>query len=145
MTDEMGELGLDVSDPVMRLALDMTRADRRLIDKLVEVRQRRFTQTEMAELMGVSQSAVAKFESGTRDPKLSTIRRYALALQVRIAHTVDGEDCTEFDTTATRESTRGVRAIEMYLSTNREEPWEPVRVPKGLTFDTSSGPIQVKP
>ncbi len=42
------------------------------------------SQTEVARLMGTSQSAVARFESGDLDVRLSTIERYTLALGVRL-------------------------------------------------------------
>ena len=42
------------------------------------------SQTEVARLMGTSQSAVARFEAGDLDVRLSTIERYTLALGVRL-------------------------------------------------------------
>jgi transcriptional regulator with XRE-family HTH domain len=38
------------------------------------------TQTQVAALMGTSQSAVARLESGEADVRLSTLERYAAAL-----------------------------------------------------------------
>jgi transcriptional regulator with XRE-family HTH domain len=38
------------------------------------------TQTQVAALMGTSQSAVARLESGDADIRLSTLERYAAAL-----------------------------------------------------------------
>jgi transcriptional regulator with XRE-family HTH domain len=38
------------------------------------------TQSEVAERMGTSQSAVARLESGEADVRLSTLERYAAAL-----------------------------------------------------------------
>lgn len=86
-------LGLDEADPVQRLATDLARSDRRFIDRLVAVRrQKGLTQAEVSARMGVSQGAVSQFESGDRDPKLSTIRRYALAVGVPIEHRVVTDD-----------------------------------------------------
>lgn len=81
-------LGVDLTDPVQRLANDLARGDREFLDHLVEHRRLKFTQSEVAERMGISQSAVSQFESGDRDPQLSTVRRYALALELMIEHKV---------------------------------------------------------
>lgn len=43
------------------------------------------SQTEVAERMGTSQSAVARLESGAGDIRLSTLERYAFALGQRLA------------------------------------------------------------
>ena len=42
------------------------------------------TQTAVAAVMGTSQSAVARLESGDIDAKLSTVERYAAALGQRV-------------------------------------------------------------
>ena len=42
------------------------------------------TQTAVAAVMGTSQSAVARLESGDVDAKLSTVERYAAALGQRV-------------------------------------------------------------
>lgn len=146
MAELTGLLGLDMDDPTLLLAREMTKGDRRLVDKLIEIRQRNITQKEMAALMGVSQSAIAKFENGRRDPRLSTIRRYALALGVIVRHTIPGEDCTEVDEVTHRESPRGVREIETYLRTRSDEDndWQPVQVPEDLPLETSRGQGRVR-
>ena len=48
-------------------------------------RERGLSQTEIAARMGTSQSAVARLERGELDARLSTVERYAAALD----HTVD--------------------------------------------------------
>lgn len=117
MTDLFKLLGFDSEAADVKLARQMTRGDRRLVDKLIEIRRRRrLTQSDLARLMGVSQSAVAKFENGPRDPRLSTIRRYALALGVEVAHQVRGEDCSAEDDVV-RRSGAVIREIETYLAT----------------------------
>lgn len=84
-----GMLGMDEADPVQRLATDLAREDRQFIDELVAARRERgLTQRQVADRMGVSQGAVSHFEAGDRDPRLSTIRRYALALGVPVHHRV---------------------------------------------------------
>ncbi len=42
------------------------------------------TQAELAARMGTTQSAVARMESGTFDPRVGTLRKLALALGVQI-------------------------------------------------------------
>ncbi|MGH3180279.1 MAG: helix-turn-helix domain-containing protein [Streptosporangiaceae bacterium] len=53
----------------------------RLVRELAEQRQAAgLSQTEVAALMGTSQSAVARLESGTADIRASTLERYAAAV-----------------------------------------------------------------
>ena len=42
------------------------------------------TQAEVADRMGTSQAAVARFESGDLDVRLSTVERYSTALGARL-------------------------------------------------------------
>ncbi len=66
-------------------------------DRVVRVltkRRRRLglSQTTVAARMGTSQSAVARLEAGGSDPKLSTLARYAAALDAKVSYAVgDGE------------------------------------------------------
>lgn len=62
--------------------LDGMRDRRRaLIDELVAARRAAgLSQTEIAARMGTSQSAVARLERGDLDARLSTLERYAAAL-----------------------------------------------------------------
>ena len=56
-----------------------------LVDRLVEERLAMgLSQTEVAARMGTSQSAVARFERGDADVRLSTLQRYAAALEQRV-------------------------------------------------------------
>lgn len=80
-------LGIDPRDPLDELAEHLVREDQRLMDYLVAERKRQqLTQAQVAERMGISQGAVARIESGERDPHLSTLRRYAHAVRVRVIH-----------------------------------------------------------
>ena len=45
---------------------------------------RRLSQRELAELCGTTQSAIARFESGSRPPKLDTLLRIAAALDCEL-------------------------------------------------------------
>ena len=54
-----------------------------LVDRLVKLREQRgLTQSDVASLMGTTQPVVARLEAGGRDPRLSTVERYAAALGV---------------------------------------------------------------
>lgn len=54
-----------------------------LMDRLVELRQERgLTQSEVAARLGTSQPVIARLEAGGRDPRLSTLERYARVLGV---------------------------------------------------------------
>jgi transcriptional regulator with XRE-family HTH domain len=54
---------------------------RELVRELVRARQERgLSQTEIAARMGTSQSAVARLERGDLDVRLSTLERYAAAV-----------------------------------------------------------------
>lgn len=51
------------------------------------------SQTEVAARMGTSQSAVARLESGQADVRLSTLERYAAAVQGHLDwHLKEGDD-----------------------------------------------------
>lgn len=60
-----------------------------LIDRLSELRRSRgLSQTEVAARMGTSQSALARLESGRADVRVSTLARYAAALDAEIGFAV---------------------------------------------------------
>ena len=90
-------LGIDPNDPLDRLADQLVSADEKMLDELVSYRKNvaKLSQTEVARRMGISQSAVARIESGERNPHLSTLRRYAHALRLRIEHKVVAAEAEE--------------------------------------------------
>ena len=64
-------------------------SDASLISDLVDVRRRRnMSQQALATKLGVTQSAIARFESGERNHSQATIRRYAMAVGACITHEV---------------------------------------------------------
>ncbi|HTZ08572.1 MAG TPA: helix-turn-helix transcriptional regulator [Acidimicrobiales bacterium] len=69
---------------------DMARRRKDLSGELV-VRRRALglSQTEVAARMGTSQSAVARLEAGEGDVRLSTLERYAAAVGVSLAWSLD--------------------------------------------------------
>ena len=67
------------------LALDT----REVIDALVRRRNELgLSQTVVAARMGTSQSAVARLEAGRSDPRMSTLERFAAALDTSVAYAV---------------------------------------------------------
>jgi len=86
-------LGIDLTNPSHRLARILADQDEELMDRLVALRKHSGkSQQDVADAMGVSQSAVARIESGERDPHLSTVRRYAHAVGAVVTHTVEQYD-----------------------------------------------------
>jgi transcriptional regulator with XRE-family HTH domain len=64
---------------------DMALDRAELVARLVAVRrQQGLSQTDVAARMGTSQSAVARLERGDADVRLSTLERYAEALDHRL-------------------------------------------------------------
>lgn len=56
-----------------------------VIDLLVEARNEAgLSQAGLAKAMNTAQSIVARFESGTTDPRLSTLQRYLKPLDYRL-------------------------------------------------------------
>jgi len=63
-----------------------------VLEALVRRRQRLgLSQTTVAARMGTSQSAVARLEAGRGDPRLSTLTRYAAALDTSVSFAVGEE------------------------------------------------------
>jgi transcriptional regulator with XRE-family HTH domain len=68
--------------PVFPGFKEMAERRRAYVGRLVEERvSLGLTQTEVAARMGTSQSAVARLESGEADVRISTLERYAAALE----------------------------------------------------------------
>lgn len=62
---------------------------RDFLEELISYRKNRgLSQKDVAFRMGVTQAAVSQFENHDANPTLSTIRRYAAAVGVRIQHAV---------------------------------------------------------
>jgi transcriptional regulator with XRE-family HTH domain len=71
----------------------LAKNDYNLMADLVQIRiSRGLTQPQVAERLGISQQAVSKLESYSSDPRLSTIRRYANAVEALIAHVVEADE-----------------------------------------------------
>lgn len=73
------------TDPGFKGALEDAEEARRLVDSLIALRKQcRLSQVEVAKRMGVRQPTVSGFEKEPSDPKLSTLQRYARALDGRL-------------------------------------------------------------
>jgi len=81
-------LGFNANDPVQQLADSLVRSDNKLLNELIRIRRENMTQAEVAARLGISRPAVSAFERYDADPRLSTVRRYALAIRAQIEHSV---------------------------------------------------------
>ena len=74
-----------LKDPEYRAAYEDANARGRLLDSLVHLRKAMgLTQTEVARRMGVRQPMVSGLENEGSDPRLSTLQRYARAVETRL-------------------------------------------------------------
>ncbi|GAB2475079.1 hypothetical protein GCM10027030_06730 [Luteococcus sediminum] len=85
-------LTADESRTLDQLSDQLSENDLQFIEALIAVREQRgLSQSEVAEIMQVSQPVVSKFESLEGNPTLATIRRYANAIQALYCHKVEAE------------------------------------------------------
>ena len=78
-------MGERTHEPIFPGFAEMAARRRALSAELVQRRlDQGLSQTEVAARMGTSQSAVARVESGRGDVRLSTLERYAAALDQRL-------------------------------------------------------------
>jgi transcriptional regulator with XRE-family HTH domain len=82
-------LGIEEADELDALASELVSADLAWVTQLVARRkQLGLTQADVARAMGRSQSVVSDIETMSSDPRLSTLRRYALAIGAAVKHRV---------------------------------------------------------
>jgi len=82
-------LGIDPADDDESAIEALVEADERLLDELRDLRKRNgLSQQDVADRLGVTQGAIARIEGGSRDPRLSTLRRYAFAVGADVRHVV---------------------------------------------------------
>ncbi|WP_328811833.1 helix-turn-helix domain-containing protein [Rhodococcus sp. NBC_00294] len=73
------------TDPAYRAALEDAESLHEILDKLVKLRKALgLTQKDIAERLGVRQPTVSSFENESSDPRLSTLQRYARAVEGQI-------------------------------------------------------------
>ena len=76
-------------DELIEAATALADADMRLRRALVEARRSAgLSQNDVAVALGIKQPSVAAFERYDSDPRLSTLRRYALAVGAQVSHDV---------------------------------------------------------
>ena len=73
------------ADPQQMLATELVRQTNDIMADLIRERHRKdLKQWQVAERMGTSREAVAQLERQDANPTLSSIRRYALAVEARL-------------------------------------------------------------
>ena len=87
-------------DELVEHSARLAQADDEMRWALIQARRRPLSQRDVADVMGVEQSAVAAFESQDDDPRLSTLRRYALAVGASVEHRVTTSCHTSFESEA---------------------------------------------
>ncbi|GAB3191805.1 helix-turn-helix domain-containing protein [Nesterenkonia suensis] len=81
-------LGIDPEGPESVLARQLTEADFTLMEDLTAIRhQRGLSLAHVADRMGRTVTEVRIMEQCGRDPRMSEVRRYALAVGATITHT----------------------------------------------------------
>lgn len=74
-----------LANPEIRAAYEDAQTRIRLVDALVRMRRRlSLTQTQVAKRMGVKQPSISGFETEGSDPRLSTLLRYARAVEATV-------------------------------------------------------------
>lgn len=82
-------LATAASSPGHLRAKRLAKNDSKYIRDLIEARRSAgLSQEDVAERMGVSQQSISKFERYENDPRLSTLRRYAHAVEAEVEHIV---------------------------------------------------------
>jgi transcriptional regulator with XRE-family HTH domain len=73
-----------LADPQTRLEYEALADEFEMARELIAARSRAgMTQGQVAEVMGTTQSVIARLESGKRMPSLRTVQRYAQAIGAR--------------------------------------------------------------
>jgi ribosome-binding protein aMBF1 (putative translation factor) len=77
-----------MKDPAFKKAYDDLDFEFAVILALMEARQKDgLTQKQLAEKIGTTQSAIARFESGTANPTLSFLKKVATAFDLKLTVT----------------------------------------------------------
>jgi transcriptional regulator with XRE-family HTH domain len=72
-------------EPGFKTGYDALAEEFSLASTLIQARARaKLSQEQLAQRMGTSQSTIARLESGTASPSLSTLRRFAEATGMRV-------------------------------------------------------------
>lgn len=89
-TPREGTTAARTFDQMVELATWLAEQDEAMLYQLIQARKSAgLSQRDVAEALGIKQSSVASFERHDNDPRLSTIRRYALAVDAVVSHKVE--------------------------------------------------------
>lgn len=95
MSEVAQALELNLESPSDASALDMEEAHQNLVDEFVRIRKARgLSMQNVADELQISRQAVSKIERANRDPRLSTLIRYAMAIGAHI--TLDARPVEEW-------------------------------------------------
>lgn len=114
----------DEQDPRDRLAEYILASDEKMVADLVRLRKdRRLTQQDVADKMGIDKSGVSRIESGLRDLQLSTLRRYLMAIDAVVKHEIHGFE----DVDGARKAARYFESTPFRTTPTRMAITEPAR------------------
>ena len=98
---------------------DATNYEELVADRIQDFRTRqKVTQAELAKKVGVSQGALAQYESGARTPTISTLVKIAKALKLRPAFFFVTDDVLVFDVPAFRDHYKTIEKLPDRLYRN---------------------------
>jgi transcriptional regulator with XRE-family HTH domain len=84
------QLQESLADPLVRAAFEDANELHTLLDSLVKLRHAlKLSQTEVAKRMSIRQPAVSQFENESSDPRMSTLQRYARAVEAKIRFAIE--------------------------------------------------------
>ena len=74
-----------LNDPANKKAYDSLEVEYKIYDALVQARiEKKLTQKQLAEKLGIAQSSLARFESGRTNPTLSFLQKITAGLGLKI-------------------------------------------------------------
>lgn len=77
----------------LRRATKLAENDFKLVQELIQLRLAKgLSQLDVAEALGITQQAVSRFERMDSDPRLSSIRQYAHAIEALVWHAVEPDE-----------------------------------------------------
>jgi len=137
-SDDLEQYVIDTAnaDPAFRASLEDAESLQRLLDCLTSIRRdRNISQSEVANRMGVRQPTVSGFEKASSDPKLSTLQRYARAVDARIRFVVEPTSVGAWPSRSTQTYTRGAstpRAVRAHKDGGLIPAWKNSRTRAAL-------------